>query len=182
MLFESISYPRCSSFCCTCEITDHHALQIIQRTLIMRGEKGTVQKIRKKSQQLALLFLRRKPFQLCIRLCIQLSLSCSFSFLERCGSKNVSLSLFSCTNNLDDGHEKTRSSVVKVKIVFRRLRKKDLYVIHTYYLLLLCIFFLYYFLSGTRQSAKNSFHIIPDNKHTHAVHKFTQWVVGLHTT
>ena len=96
-------------------------LQIIQRTLIMRGEKGTVQKIRKKSQQLALLFLRRKPFQLCIRLCIQLSLS-SFSFLERCGSKNVSLSLFSCTNNLDDGHEKTRSSVVKVKIVFRSKR------------------------------------------------------------
>ena len=61
-----------------------------------------------------------------------------------------------------------------MKIVFRRLRKKDLYVIHTYYLLLLCIFFLYYFLSGTRQSAKNSFHIMPDNKHTHT-HKFSQW-------
>ena len=53
-----------------------------------------------------------------------ISASRYFSFLSTArGSKNLSLSRQ--TNNLDDGHEKTSgvtSSVVKVKIVFRRRR------------------------------------------------------------
>ena len=98
-----------------------------------------------------------------------------FSFLERCWEqKRVIISASACTtNNLDDGHEKTRSSVVKVKIVFRRLRKKD--PCNTY------SFSSSYFLSGTRQSAKNSFHIMPDNKHTHT-HKFSQWAFSCAAT
>ena len=143
--------------CAEFSLPNFFSVHVFAYTLIMRGE-----------QQNSLLQL----------------LSCSTTIAKNtshflngeAGSKNVSLSLrallvvllliLQYTNNLDDGHEKTRSSVVKVKIVFRRLRKKDL-LVHNTYLLLLCIFFLYYFLSGTRQSAKNSFHIMPDNKHTH---------------
>ena len=126
-------------------------------TLIMRGVSSS------KIASLLLMYNHRKKH---------------FSFLERWSweQKRVIISASSacCITTYTIVYQQSRWWPWENKIISgksensfpERLRKKDL-LVHNTYLLLLCIFFLYYFLSGTRQSAKNSFHIMPDNKHTH---------------